>query len=114
MTGAEIEALEYKHPRLLPTGEWAALQQMVFTVGLFVGIDETGYRTRFCYPHFFPAVIALVEWDGTGDPPGPWIKEKGGPIPDRPNPRAAEFKGIAIINEAAPISEEAWNALGQP
>jgi hypothetical protein len=112
MTPEEIEALEYKAPRLLPTGEWAGLQQMIFTVGLFVGLDQTGYRTRFCYPNFWTAVLAIHEWDGTGDPPGPWIKQKGIPgIGDRPNPRAGEFKGIAIIEESAPISEEAWGRL---
>ena len=111
MTAEEIEALEYVSPRLLPSGEWAALQQMIFTVGLFVGLDRTGYRTRWCYPDMTHAVLSLAIWDGAGDPPGPWIKQKGVPGGDRNNPRAAEFKGIPVIEEAASISEAAWAAL---
>jgi len=73
----KLTALGYTLPRLLPTGEWAAIQQMMFTTGLFVGIDPIGYRTRFCYEHVSQAAIALLTWDGKGDPPGLWIKEKG-------------------------------------
>jgi hypothetical protein len=97
MTPAEIEALEYEFPRLLPTGEWAALQRMFVTVGLFIGIDKFGYTRRFCYPDALSALLALAEWDGVGDPPGPWLVEKGGPIPDRRNP--ARFKGVPIVEE---------------
>jgi hypothetical protein len=111
MTVEEIEALEYVHPKLLASGEWAALRQMFFTVGLFVGLDQTGYRTRFCYPNMAHAVLALDLWDGTGDPPGPWIKQKGLPGGDRSNPRAQEFRGIPVIEEYATISEAAWIAL---
>ncbi len=33
----------------LPTGEIAGIMQQLFTTGLFVGLNEYGYRTRFCY-----------------------------------------------------------------
>lgn len=49
---------------------------MLYTTGLFVGLDRMGWRTRFCYEHKVDAVAALDAWDGRGDPPGPWIKEK--------------------------------------
>jgi hypothetical protein len=58
---------------------------MLFTYDLCVGLDETGYRTRFMYPDLGTALVALLAWDGLGDPPGPWIKQKPG---DRENPRA--------------------------
>jgi hypothetical protein len=109
MTAEEIEQLRYQHPRLLASGEWAALQHMFFTVGLFVGLDETGYRTRFCFEHYADARMALESWDGHGDPPGPWIKEKGAPGGDRRNP--ATFKGLPIVEEAAPIDPKAWERL---
>jgi hypothetical protein len=95
MTADELTKLGYAVPRLLPTGEWAGLQQMFYTVGLFVGLDETGYRTRFCYEDAGQAFIALMTWDGQGDPCGPWIKNKGTPGGDRHNPRM--FYGIPVV-----------------
>ena len=95
MSPAEFEANGYALPRLLPTGEWAALHKFIYTTGLVVGIDATGFRTRFCYATSFDAAIALLEWDGQGDPPGPWIKEKG--RVERSNPK--RFGGIPIVVE---------------
>jgi hypothetical protein len=96
VTEDQLKELGYLFVRQLPTGEWAGLMRMMFTVGLFVGLDETGYRTRFCYERADQAWIALVTWDGTGDPCGPWIKEKG--RVDRHNPRC--FYGIPVVIEA--------------
>lgn len=81
----------YRLPHRLPSGEWAALLPLLFTTGLVVGLDPFGiYRTRFCYPAPRDAFIALVCWSGQGNPPGPWIKEKGlshtGQYVDRNNP----------------------------
>ena len=61
---------------VMPTGEVAGLHQMLYTTGLVVGLGEHGYRTRFCYETRQQAQDALDAWDGVGDPPGPWIKEK--------------------------------------
>jgi len=85
MTEIDFERMGYIQPRKLPTGEWAAVEKMLFTWALVVGLDQTGYRTRFCYEHITDAGPALEEWNGEGDPPGPWIKEK--PI-DRLGPGA--------------------------
>lgn len=76
----------YAYLRRLPTGEWAALRKFLFTTGLVVGIDLHGYRTRFCYERAEDALDALLAWDGSGDPSGPWIKEKGLGV-DRLNPK---------------------------
>lgn len=67
----------YLEPKLLATGEWAALSPQIFTIGIAVGLDDTCYRTRYCYELYNDAADALSNWDGRGDPPGPWIKEKG-------------------------------------
>jgi hypothetical protein len=82
----ELADLGYAHVQMLPSGEWAGIESMMFTTGLFVGLDRLGYRTRFCYPDRASAEAALKKWDGFGDPPGPWIKEKG--EVDRPNPKS--------------------------
>lgn len=98
MTREQIIALEYFAPTYMhQTGEWVALQKMIFTVGMFVGLDYAGYRTRFCYPDERSARDALIDWNGKGDPPGPWIKEKGAPGGDRENPNT--FKGIPITED---------------
>lgn len=54
-----------------------AVIRMVYTVGLCYGLDKTGYRGRYCYETLQEAISALALWDGTGDPPGDWIKHKG-------------------------------------
>ena len=74
----------YYRSRQLPDGRWIAVRDMLFTTGLYVDIDEWSWRTRFCFEHAAEAVQALEEWDGTGDPPGMWIKEKPS---NRMNPR---------------------------
>ena len=68
----------YKNVKELETKEWAAVTPYLFTYGLCVGIDPQGdcHRTRYCYPDGVSAEKALEEWDGRGDPPGPWIKQK--------------------------------------
>lgn len=71
-----LNSFGYHPVRLLPSGEWAGVMDMLFTAALMVGMDDIGYRTRFCYEHRRDAETALTEWDGAGDPPGPWLKEK--------------------------------------
>jgi len=71
---AMMAALGYANARTLPTGEVAGVQRMLFTFGLFVGLDDFGYARRYCYERRSDALDALLVWDGVGDPPGPWIK----------------------------------------
>lgn len=54
-----------------------ACLQFLFTIGLVTGIDNFGYKGRWCYGSMVEAVYALDTWDGSGDPPGNWIKYKG-------------------------------------
>jgi hypothetical protein len=89
----------YLGTRKLPTGEWAAIRRFIYTTGLCVGLNEFSFRTRFCYETPFEALEALQEWDGNGDPPGPWIKEKG--EVERNNPRT--FKGIQVVTETGHV-----------
>lgn len=50
---------------------------MLHTVAIVVGLDEGGYRYRYCYEYQQEAIWALMFWDGHGHPPGNWIKRKG-------------------------------------
>ncbi|MBX3653218.1 MAG: hypothetical protein KF686_03475 [Ramlibacter sp.] len=58
-------------------GKVCGLHTFIFTTGLVVGLDDTGYEVRYCYEHHADAAQALAAWDGAGYPPGPWIKAKG-------------------------------------
>ena len=61
----------------LETGEYAGVARQIFTTGLFVGLDDFGYRCRYCFETQAEATAVLFIWDGKGDPPGGWIKRKG-------------------------------------
>lgn len=86
LTKTLLQDFGYHEVRELPTGVWAGLQLMAYTTGLFVGLDETGYSHRYCYESYERASAALHAWDGSGDPPGPWIVRKG-LGPDKIGPR---------------------------
>lgn len=58
------------------------LMKFIFTIGLCEGIATNGFDTyegRYCYPHKYArdAGMAIMLWDGKGDPKGRWLKYKG-------------------------------------
>lgn len=61
-------------------GKLCGVQRFLFTVGLLVNLrfdgQTYGYDARYCYPDGADAFIALASWNGVGDPPGEWAKEK--------------------------------------
>jgi len=72
------EAEEYYYEvREIPERGICGLQRMLYTVGLFYDIKEPTVGGRYCYKNRADAVQAIREWNGIGDPPGPWIKHKG-------------------------------------
>lgn len=83
-------------PKLLATGQWAAIKQFACTYGLLVGISGWGYQQRFCYESYGQALEALLTWNGSGDPPGMWLSERAGPL-HRQNPKLYAFKGIPVV-----------------
>jgi|ERR1041384_7816981 hypothetical protein len=103
MTPQEFFAASgYFAVRQLPDGRWIGLQRFLFTFGLCVDLNERhgGYETRFCYEIEYAedAVDAVMKWDGTGDPPGRWLKQKGGI--ERMNPHHPNFENIPIVSES--------------
>lgn len=77
LTESELYRLGYLRPRVLESGELAALVPFIYTVGLCVGITRDGYRARFCYHDYQSADRALADWRGYGVPKGPYIAHKG-------------------------------------
>lgn len=64
--------------REVPGRGLCGIKAFLFTVGLCYGLGREGFAGRYCYApeHTANAVAALVAWDGTGHPAGPWIKHK--------------------------------------
>ena len=73
----ELEKEGYFDLKVIPGKGICGLLRMIFTVGLVIGITDYGYYGRYCYKHLSDAKEALKNWDGNGDPEGPWIKYKG-------------------------------------
>lgn len=71
-----LNANGYSRIKVMQDDTVCALQNQLYTTGLVVGLDRTGYTRRYCYERWYDAKEALIQWDGVGDPPGPWIKEK--------------------------------------
>jgi hypothetical protein len=66
--------------REVPGKGLCGLYRMIFTVGLCYNMQEDEfdmYEGRYCFPSLLDAKTSLHEWDGSGDPPGNWIKHKG-------------------------------------
>jgi hypothetical protein len=58
-------------------GEIVALGPFLYTTGIMVGMDETGYKHRFCYHTQGMAEIALLQWIGNdAEEPGGYIVKK--------------------------------------
>lgn len=80
MTRDDIKALGYLYPKALPLHGWCAINEsFLYTSAIVTGITPMGYVGRYCYEHRHDAIDAFMEWNGHGDPPGPWIKYKGPP-----------------------------------
>ena len=66
--------------REVPGRGLCGIQRFIFSCGLLTDLRFDGafydYKARYCYPLASEALRGLAEWDGTGDPPGEWLKEK--------------------------------------
>lgn len=66
--------------RAIPGVGVCGVQRFMLTCGLLVRLEFDGmfydYSARYCYPLQRDALRDLEAWDGAGDPPGEWIKEK--------------------------------------
>jgi len=67
----------YLEIREIPGRGVCAIRNFMYTWGLCIGIDETGYYGRYCYESPYEAFAALSVWDGKDDPQLNWIRYKG-------------------------------------
>lgn len=73
----KFENMGYRHVKQMKNEEWIGILSQFFTHALCVGLDEFGYKRRYCYEFSMQAIIAAKEYEGENDPSGPWIKVKG-------------------------------------
>lgn len=75
----KFEAEGYSQLREIEGLGICGIYPFMYTTAIVVGIDEYGYKYRYCYPkeYTLECLIALKVWDGKGDPQGRWIKQKG-------------------------------------
>jgi len=87
--------------REVPGRGMCAIEEGVVTFMLRYGVQFSdpyaAYSTGiYFFEDWIAALSALVGWDGTGDPPGDWVKHKGGMReygnPNHSDPRKRPFK----------------------
>lgn len=73
-----LEEEGYMHLKQIKGRGICGIKRFIFTTAIVYGLDEYGYKGRYCYPHHEIAAltIAYSTWDGGDDPIGPWIKHK--------------------------------------
>lgn len=80
---------EFLAVREVPNQGDCAVIRYLFTCGLLTNVQAHNstieYSARYCYDTAKEALEALKTWDGCGDPPEDWIKEK---VSDRHGPGA--------------------------
>lgn len=77
ITQEYLEEQGYAGVRQCQNGVWIGISAQIYTFGLCVGLDEFGYRVRYCYENWMDVWYANRSYSGEGDPSGPWIKRKG-------------------------------------
>lgn len=77
---SQLEQEGFYDLKVIPGQGICGMMRFIFTTAIVVGIDNVGYRGRYCYPHALvkECVLAYNIWDGTGHPLGGWLKYKGG------------------------------------
>ncbi len=88
-----LESQGYVAMRLMPDGSIAGINKFLFTYGLCTKLDFCGYEDRWCFDDKDDAIGSLLAWNGLGDPPGNWKKQKG--LRERHNPK---LYNIIVIN----------------
>ena len=74
--------------RVLPDGSVAALQRLLTTTGLFLGMTRYGYESRYCFADPALARQRFDELQSEDDVPAGWLARR----PERPEDILAKSK----------------------
>lgn len=75
----------YTYLKEIPNKGLCGIKRFIFTTGLVYGLNEIGYKGRYCHHSHAEALEALNNWNGQGHPKSNWVKHKGRDV-DEGNP----------------------------
>lgn len=113
MTPRFFEDIGYEYTRRLADGRIIGIARMRLSMAIHIstGIVGESYRYLYNLDHTQDAINDVQNWDGTGDPPGLWVKKKGKDF-DILNPRwEAQPSGIPRLAEAVIQQDEMQEAV---
>lgn len=67
---------EYLVLRRLPDGSYAGLQRLLYTTGLFMGVDRNGWSKRFCFKDVGEALAQLALLKSEDDEPEGFVARR--------------------------------------
>jgi len=85
---AELLAQGYLMARVLDDGSVAALQRLLTTTGLFLGMTPWGFESRYCFHDMGLAVLRFAQLKSEDDVPEGWLARR----PERPEDVAAKSR----------------------
>ena len=67
----------YRLIATLPDGRLCGIERLMFHWTVRVNLDAVGWSEAYCFgDRYEEPVVALAQWDGTGEMPGRWRKRK--------------------------------------
>lgn len=85
---ADWLAQNYDRVRQLPDGSFATLSPLMFTTGLYLGVNRWGFERRYCFKDSARAVAAFEALQSENDEPTGWIARR----PETPADREAKAR----------------------
>ena len=83
----------YTHVRVIED-KVCGLLPFIFTWGLVIGIDRSGYEYRYCFEDLAEALWQMENWNGQFHPGVRWVKVKG------------NYKGVHVNHRPDQIRED--------
>lgn len=74
LNGLSEEFANYNGLRIVPHVGLCGIRPMIFTHGLFYGLDSSGAMGRYCFKDSVDAEASLLMWNGEESPGTAWIK----------------------------------------
>lgn len=85
---AEWLASNYDTVRQLPDGSFAGLSRLMFTTGVYLGLNRWGYGNRYCFESPDKAREVFDALQSEDDEPAGWVARR----PERPEDIAAKAR----------------------
>lgn len=77
-----FEEMEYLYVRQLDDRTWVGLTPLLFTTGLCLGLDEFGWKRRYCFKTSATAISELAKLKTIDDVPTGWVAKRPKDVED--------------------------------